>query len=223
MVQQNPLYSALDKLLSEIEGDKEAIKKSADVLLRYATNGDYQGRYEMAKLIPEENWSWPAYDEQVGIKRYQTRCGWFLRRLGSLEFSAANLIRMKEANLAGVPLSAEFSLGNPKNTPDECMCRNGEIIAIDNLEINNQIPCDKLTCSCAWIPYVDFSKPITPSGYISTLKSTIPIGGFTNEQIHKEAEEFAKRNGLSPGKGLPKANAFTILRAKLKYWIINKL
>lgn len=56
---------AFDRILSEIEGDKDLLSKHANVLLGYATRGDYQGRYAMAGLVPESCWQWPAYDEQI--------------------------------------------------------------------------------------------------------------------------------------------------------------
>jgi hypothetical protein len=164
---------AFDRLLSEIEGDKILLNKHANVLLNYATNGDCQGKSIMANLIPEGAWSWDAYNKQIGITTYKTRCGWFLRRLASYAFSIDSIQRMQESASNGIPLKAEFLEGKPQEMSSKCKGYKDAVVPVGSHEHLNMAPCERLSCSCCWVPKVDFSKPVTPSGYISKVRSTI--------------------------------------------------
>lgn len=215
---------AFERLVSETEGDADMLNMHADVLISYATTGDYQGKSIMANLVPESAWSWPAYDEQIGIATYKTRCGWFLRRLATYAFSMDSISKMKSTLALGIHLKVEFDSGNPKNTPQACLDAHGRIVDVDDQECINKAPCERLTCSCTWLTHMDFTKPITPSGFTSDLKSTIKTGRkLTNEELRAQAEEFCLRKGLSPGMGLPTPNKLATLIAIIKYRIKNLL
>ena len=58
-----------------------------------------------------------------------------------------------------------------------------------------------INCGCTAVPKVDFSQPF-PGGYQSTLKPTLQADQ-TNAEIYADAEAFAERKGISPGKGVP--------------------
>lgn len=297
MVVSSAYKKAFDRILSEIEGDKDLLSKHANALLGYATRGDYQGRYAMAGLVPESCWQWPAYNEQIfqpqraqrqwevdvimaeapttlltrlkvdelrvisagRVKgkskgelverllqivpvdeielltetirsklmddivnwkpRYEDRCAWFLRRLAMYVFSIEKQLSFKNLMAKGANLRASFMAGNPETTPQQCLAMDGKIVKFDDPILAEKSPCDRLNCSCHWTAT---ASGFEDAPYKSMVKH--PEGRqWTNEELRAKASEFAKRKGLSPGKGLSNLSIFTMLRARLKYWIINKL
>lgn len=135
-------------------------------------------------------------------------------------FSKASNDRMQQANEAGIPMQKQWLKSGKLHPRLNHNIAHGQTVPVNEPflipakvggnAIRMMYPHDPaapasetINCGCASVPKVDFSKPITPSGFISNIKSTLPEGGFTKEQIYADATEFAERKGLSPGKGVP--------------------
>lgn len=138
-------------------------------------------------------------------------------------FSAASHGRMQQANDAGIPMQKQWLKSGKLHPRLNHNIAHGQTVPVSEPflipaskggnAIRMMFPHDPaapasetINCGCASIPKVDFSQPITPSGYISQVKSTVPDDGFTNQEIYSQANQFAEKNGISPGKGVPAKN-----------------
>ena len=223
---------AFEKLLLDIDGDKEVFRTHVDLLINTITTGNWiQGRVLMASLIPEYSWRWPAYEGQIlrrekekhldyigrlrdepcekileriklselrqladgrvkakskkeliaalklGIPsqefdsictatrqriiaeaasfqpRYEDRCHIFIRRLSSLIYGMKNKAHLRDASSRIPGIEAEFRIGDPFYTPQECLSRNGMVVSADDPVIETMCPCERLECSCLWLPW----------------------------------------------------------------------
>lgn len=224
--------SALEKLLLDVDGDKDAIRANADMLIKAATTGDWhQGRALMATLIPEYSWRWPAYEDQIQRRKkekhldyigklraepydlllervklselreiargrvkakskkdiiaalktdlpdqefqsvctairqriiseaegfqlgYEYRCLMFIRRLASLANGMRSVASLRNASASVPGMQAEFRVGDPVNSPQECHARNGLIVSPDDPIVETMCPCERLECNCIWTPW----------------------------------------------------------------------
>lgn len=138
-------------------------------------------------------------------------------------FSAASHERMHQANKAGIPLQKQWLKSGKLHPRINHNIAHGQTVPVNEpflipaskggYAVRMMYPHDPsapasetINCGCASIPKVDFSQPITPSGYVSTVKPTLPVDK-TNAEIYEDTEAFAERKGISPGKGLPAKSA----------------
>lgn len=171
MVDANSI--GFELLFSQLGGDLSGIKKHKQGLIEQAIVTAGSNPKLMVNLIPDDIWTWKAYDEQVGVPRYSEKCKWFLRRLAACCFSEQARMRMIESKNNGVPLKFKILPGNPENTPKECMALSGSDCDLEHEFFHVKAPCNKLHCACTIVPSIDFTKPITPGGYISSVRPTL--------------------------------------------------
>jgi len=105
-------------------------------------------------------------------------------------FSKASHDRMQQASKAGLPLQKQWLRSGKLHPRLNHNIAHGQTVPVNEPflipaskggnAIRMMYPHDPaapasetINCGCASIPKVDFSQPITPSGYISTVKSTI--------------------------------------------------
>lgn len=105
-------------------------------------------------------------------------------------FSVANHERMHQAVKAGVPLQKEWIRSGKKHPRLGHNAAHGQTVNVNDPFLipsstggsatkmlyphDPAAPAkETINCGCASVPKVDFSQPITPSGYISILKPTL--------------------------------------------------
>lgn len=141
--------------------------------------------------------------------KYEDRCAYFLRRLGHYYFSMRNAEEMRKSYNKMANIDAEFLAGNSEKTPIECMKNHGMKFGISEADFLGKAPCERLNCSCTWIVRVDFSKPITPGGFVSSFRPT------TQDSYYPEQENVNELNVAID-------NFFKNIMQKLKAFL-NKL